>query len=51
MCVCVCVRECVKNWALELEEELWRKEQELNLREVRKIVEGRWNDIERSYIE
>jgi len=32
---------------MELKEELWRKQQGFNLREVGEIVESRCNDIER----
>ena len=48
----------VRNWTTELKEELynmgvscaWRKQQECNLTEIRKIVKNRCNDIERSNI-
>jgi len=36
---------CVRNWTIELKEELWRKQQGFNLREVGEIVESRCNDI------
>jgi len=41
---------CVRNWTMKLKEEMWKKKQGFNLREIGEIVESRCNVIERSNI-